>query len=176
MIFSIEIFLITMPTTMNWKPCMISKNLVLKKITIHIPNTDLLGFVCIFRISTENASRIVVGLLSLKLMFLYETHHVHNRKTTMTNLLVLMYENATNVVVTIFTLNLIDSKTLIAASVVDLEDILGVVMVLIEAMVNMGEVLMVPLEIAYMKAIMASLNLWPLENMIILLIKIHVDR
>ena len=84
-----------------------------------------------------------------------------------------MYENATNVVVTIFTLNLIDSKTLIAASVVDLEDILGVVMVLIEAMVNMGEVLMVPLEIAYMKAIMATLNLWPLENMIILLIKIQ---
>ena len=69
-IFSIEIFLITVLIPMKWKLSIIPKNLIWWKMRMTMQNTAQLGFVGILRISTEHLSRMEIGLPSLILLSL----------------------------------------------------------------------------------------------------------
>ena len=65
----------------------------------------------------------------------------------MVTLLVLMATNDMNVVLIIFALNVLDSKTPIPAAMVGVEDMVGVAMVVVKAMLNVEEAIMVPVTI-----------------------------
>ena len=94
-------------------------------------NTVQLGFVSIFRLIMELFSRIAVGLLSLTSLFLKETHNLRKSQMIMETLLVVMATNDMNVVVIIFALTILDSKTLIPEAIVDMEDMVGLVLFLV---------------------------------------------
>ena len=125
-------------------------------------NTVQLGFVSIFRLIMELFSRIAVGLLSLTSLFLKETHNLRKSQMIMETLLVLMDENDRNVVAIIFALTVLDSDSTIPAAMVYMEEMVGVIMIMLEEMVTVEKATMVPLEISPMITVMVTVNLWPL--------------
>ena len=84
-----------------------------------IPNTTKLGFVGIFRMSMENFSRIVFGLISITFLFLKETQHLQKVQTIMATPLVLMATNNKNVMVIILYLTVLESNRPITVAMVD---------------------------------------------------------
>ena len=74
---------------------------------------------------------MTIGLLLLTFLSLKETQHLRKVHTIMENLLVVMATNDMNVVVIIFALTIIDSKTLIPEAIVDMEDMVGLVLFLV---------------------------------------------
>ena len=96
-----------------------------------MPNMSRLGFVGIFLMSMKIFSRISVGLPSLKFLFLKETHKFLKVQMIMAILLALMAANATNVVVIIFALTVLDSNRQIPAAIVDMEEMVEVVMAMV---------------------------------------------
>ena len=56
---------------------------------------------------------------------------MYKEQKIMANILVMMAKNYMNVVVIIFTLTVLDSKTPISLAMVDVEEMVGVVMVLV---------------------------------------------
>ena len=129
---------------------------------IPMTNTVQLGFVSIFRLIMELFSRIAVGLLSLTSLFLKETHNLRKSQMIMKTLLVLMDENDRNVVAIIFALTVLDSDSTIPAAMVYMEEMVGVIMIMLEEMVTVEKATMVPLEISPMITVMVTVNLWPL--------------
>ena len=121
----------------------------------------------------ENFSRMEVGLPSLTLLFLKETQHLQKGQTITSILLMLMVTNATDVVIIIFSLTVIDSNIPILAAMVYIEDMVGVVIAMVEEIVTMEESEMVPLAIAPVTDTMVSVNLWLLGNIFILFMKIQ---
>ena len=97
-----------------------------------IPNTTKLGFVGIFRMSIENVSIMVVSLTPLTLLFLKETQHLKKGQIITATHLILMVTNDINMVVIIFDLILLNSNMLIPESMVDVEEMLGVVVAMVE--------------------------------------------
>ena len=80
----------------------------------------------------------------------------------METLLVLMDENDRNVVAIIFALTVLDSDSTIPAAMVYMEEMVGVIMIMLEEMVTVEKATMVPLEISPMITVMVTVNLWPL--------------
>ena len=91
------------------------------------------------RMSMENFSRMEVGLPSLTLLFLKETQHLHKGQTITSILLMLMVTNAKDVVVIIFSLNVINPNIPILAAMVYIEDMVGVIIAIVEEIVTMEE-------------------------------------
>ena len=135
-----------------------------------------LGFVGIFRMSMENYSRIIVGLPSPELLFREETHHYPKGQMIMTTLPKMMAKNYTNVVVIIFTMNVLDSNRPLKVAMVDVGEMVGVVISMVEEMVTMEEAVMFQIAISPMIDVMVTINLWPLGNIFILLTKIQPLR
>ena len=119
---------------------------------------------------------MAVGLPSLKFLLLKVKWPLCKGQTIMATLLVLMAENAMDVVVTIFTLTVLDSNRTIPSSMVDMEDMLGVFMTILEEIVTTEDTTMVPVAIAPMVAVVLTVNLWLLGNIFILLMKIQSLR
>ena len=97
-----------------------------------MPNMSRLGFAGIFLMSMKIFSRISVGLPSLKFLFLKETHKFLKVQMIMAIFLALMAANATNVVVIIFDLTYLDSDRPITVAMVEVEDLVGVVIFMVE--------------------------------------------
>ena len=84
----------------------------------------------------------------------------------------MMAENAMNVVVIILDLTVLDSKIPIPVALVDRKEMLGRVLVVVYSMVTLDDTIMVPVTIAAVINFMVTVNLCPLGNIFILLIKI----
>ena len=110
-----------------------------------------------------------------KLLFLLlkKTQHLHKGHMITATIVILMVANATNVVVIIFLLTVLDSNSLIPAAMVDVEEMVGMVMFMLEEMVTVEDSAMVPLTIAPVIAVMLTVNQWTLGSILILLIKIQ---
>ena len=95
---------------------------------------------------------------------------------TMDTLLVMMAENDTNAVVIIFPLNFLGSNKPIPVAMVDVEEMVEVAMVVVEAMVTTEVASMLTVEIESMIDLMVIINLRPLGNIFTLLMKIQSLR
>ena len=93
----------------------------------------------------------------------------------MATLLVLMAKNAMNVVVIIFPLNVLDFKTQIKTAMVYMKEMVGVVMIVIEAMMTAEESVMALVSIAPAIDAAITVNLGPLGNIFILLMNIQLS-
>ena len=93
----------------------------------------------------------------------------------MATLLILMSVNASNMVITIFDLTVLESNTPIPETMVDVEDMVWVfmVMVMVEEMVIVEEATMAPVAIAPVTSVMVTMKLWSLGSISILLMKIQ---
>ena len=135
-----------------------------------------MGFVGIFSMIKENFSRIAVGLPSLTFLLLKETYNLRKRQMIMATLLILIVANDMNVVVIIFTLNVLNPNRPIPEAMVDVEETLGGLMAMVEVIVTGEETVMVTVSISPVIAMMVTVNLCRLGNIIIMLMKIKSLR
>ena len=75
---------------------------------------------------------MAIGLLSLRLLVLKETHHLHKGQLITATLLMMMVANDTYVMVIIFYLTVLNSNSPITVAMLDVEEMVGVVMDMLE--------------------------------------------
>ena len=84
-----------------------------------------------------------------------------------------MAANATNVVVIIFALTVLKSNRPITEDMVDVEDMVGAVMAMLEEMLTVEDAHMAPVAISPVIAMVVTVNLWLIGNIFILLMIIQ---